>query len=284
LHEAEQRWRTIQTEHEEAVAQESRSTAYMSPRGAHAPTPRTGVMTDAMVDSSVTNAVASPHVESSHSPTSPVSWGATHSLPDLAVSKSSQASLELRSFYLQMLPLLRGVAIGVYRKASQRFEPHQLHISSDLQRLEIRPVPSSPASGVAVPRRRVAVAFVRVEVLVRLHVPRATLMAVQETIESHQTHDNNNDAFNSEHSAADGNGNGSRSGELQTISDARNASVRATTNRFLFDIILMGAEPWRLQVVDAQTFHTVTTAIGVLITLRSSLSSFAAALGLGVEV
>merc|ERR1712107_632674 len=148
LHEAEQRCRTLQTEHEEAVAQGSSATASpqsMSPRGAHAATPRTGAtMTDGMGDSSVVNAVASPHVVSSHAPTSPDSWGATHSLTDLALLKErDKGNLELRSFYLQMLPLLRGVAIGVYRKASQRFEPHQLHISSDLQRLEIRPVPSS---------------------------------------------------------------------------------------------------------------------------------------------
>jgi hypothetical protein len=257
----------------------------MSPREAHtAKYQQGGATTDASSDASTGVAIISPRVASPHSVASPISRNATRSLPDLATLREIDAgSLELRSFYLRMLPLLNGITMGLLRRGTMRFEPCQLHISCDLKRLEIKSPenPSSAAGNAQGSRRRMATSFVRVEVLVRVHVPRTTLMALQEAIGSHRS---------CADSASDGTAgagvNGGNSCKLLTISEQEIVSARATSNRaaFLFDLMLMGAEPWRLEVADAHTFHIVTTAIGALITQRSSLPAFAAALGLGLEV
>lgn len=97
---------------------------------------------------------------------------------------------ELHGFYLQVFPLLKGTNLEVFRRSRQRFETRQLLLSSDLQRLELwppaAPVAASPSAAEAAPssrgRPRLAEAFLRVEGLARVHVPKATLVAVQRAI------------------------------------------------------------------------------------------------------
>jgi len=112
----------------------------------------------------------------------------------------------LYGFYLQVFPLLCGTHVEIYRRAKQRFETRQLVLSCDLQRLELwPPAPSTasspmmfttnddadgrndaPAASPDTPRARgrLAESFIRVESLVRVHVPKSTLAAVQRVIMS----------------------------------------------------------------------------------------------------
>lgn len=152
---------------------------------------------------------------------------------------------ELYSFYLQVFPLLKGTLVDVFRRPKQRFEPRQLQLSSDLQRLELW-LPTLPGAPGSVPRAkpRLAEAFVRIETVTRVHVPKTTLVAVQQTI-----------------MGAAGGDKGS--------------------GGYAFDLVLGGAEPWRLGTADVHTFHVATAAVGALLIARAALPSYAMQLGLG---
>jgi len=51
--------------------------------------------------------------------------------------------------------------------------------------------------------------------------------------------------------------------------------------QFSFDLVLTGAEPWRLHATDVQSFQLVTSALGALLAQRAVLPTFAVLLGLG---
>lgn len=187
---------------------------------------------------------------------------------------------ELYTFYLQVFPLLQGVCLEVFRRASNRYEPRQLTLSADFQRLEVWPILASVGSddcgGCAVPaaarcRRRIAEAFLRVDALQRLHVPQTTLMAVRQA------------------SGGSPLGGPDATAPVPKVNDALHRSSSgspgrgspAPAARFPFDLLLCGAEPWRLLATDMQTFQLVICGISALLAARASLPSFAVALGLG---
>jgi len=190
---------------------------------------------------------------------------------------------ELHSFYLQVFPLLRGTLVEIFRRPTQRFEARQLLASSDLQRLELWPpvLPSTATGGAAAaaaesgrfssgplaaaepaaPRsRRVAESFVRVDGLARVHIPKTTLTAVQQSITDMAEAPN---------------------AEWRSQAQQGQVGPPLHSSYFPFNLMLNGAEPWRLLVTDVRTFHVVTAAISTLLAARESLPSFALALGLG---
>eukprot|EP00928_Gymnodinium_smaydae_P013339 TRINITY_DN14871_c0_g6_i1.p1 TRINITY_DN14871_c0_g6~~TRINITY_DN14871_c0_g6_i1.p1 ORF type:complete len:1334 (+),score=418.16 TRINITY_DN14871_c0_g6_i1:160-4002(+) len=243
--------------------------------------------------------------------------------PLLSIEEVQARSLErpqLYSFYLQVLPLLRGAALSAYRRPSQRFEPRQLLLSSDFQRLELWPTPATsgdlggeptaaappPAAGAeaAGRGRRLAEAFVRVESLVRLHVPRSTLLAATQpsapspppAATGAAQREDLCETGSPTRVASSSPSRGKTVGEedfqgLQSplperlltwppaapVAGARPAATPTLT----FELVLEGADPWRLLARDAQTFRAVAAALGALLSARASLPGFAAALSLG---
>jgi len=193
-------------------------------------------------------------------------------VPDIEeVRQRLGSGSELYAFYLHVFPLLRGVAVEIFRKSGQRFEVRQLLLSSDLQRLEFWPESSkamlsaaqggSGVAGGAFPsrsRRRVAESFLRVEWLTRIHVPRTTLGVVQQST----TADN---------------------GTPRLLGQPH--SQPSTGKPALpFDLVVSDGEPWRLSAPDVHSFHVITAAVGALMGARASLPAFALMLGLGVSV
>lgn len=215
---------------------------------------------------------------------------ATRPLPSIAdVRQRTDGNSELYAFYLKVFPLLKGTSVEIFRRSLQRFELRQLVLSSDLQRLELWPpllmtVPSplqgsrcsarthsSPPSTTTTTtganptrgRRRVAEAFLRVDGLTRIHIPRATLTAVQQTMI--------------------GTADIAEVPQLlgPPLEESQEPFLASGPSYFPFDLMLGSAEPWRLVATDIQTFHVVTAAVGALLAARTSLPSFALALGLG---
>lgn len=203
-------------------------------------------------------------------------------LPSLAeVRARSEEEPELYAFYVQVLPILRGASIDAYRRPRQRFEARQLLLSSDLRRLELWP-PIDACKGTATDaglrRKGVAEAFVRVEALTRTHVPRATLAAVQEAIAASGRSPTNTGSDDTLQDRSPCNGTVHTDGAATC---GPSIGAPAGQEGFPFDLVILGAEPWRLLAADINTFHVVTSAVGALLTHRASLPSFALALGLG---
>merc|ERR1711988_197579 len=64
----------------------------------------------------------------------------TRSIPSILEIRQridAEGHPELHSFYLHVLPLLKGLGVDAFRRSSQKFEARQLVLSSDLQRLEL---------------------------------------------------------------------------------------------------------------------------------------------------
>lgn len=228
----------------------------------------------------------------------------------------------MHSFYLQVLPLLRGTSIEVFRRPSQRFELRQLVLSSDFQRLEIWSPNSTPATSSTATlsassssltalssrsRPRLAESFLRIEGMVRVHVPKATLSAVQRAILSATSASDPQDC-----SSGDGSSRGlmaaagvdsqfeedstKGAGETHCTNGSVGATQRSTSatringpasksgsrQAFPFELVVDCSEPWKLSVSDVHTFHLATQAIGALLASRASLPTYAIALSLGV--
>jgi hypothetical protein len=229
---------------------------------------------------------------------------------------------EMHSFYLQVLPLLRGTSIEVFRRSSQRFELRQLVLSSDFQRLEIWSPNSTPATSSTATlsassssltalssrsRPRLAESFLRIEGMVRVHVPKATLSTVQRAILSATSASDPQDC-----SSGDGSSRGlmaaagadsqfeedstKGAGETHCTNGSVGATQRSTSatringpasksgsrQAFPFELVMDCSEPWKLSVSDVHTFHLATQAIGALLASRASLPTYAIALSLGV--
>lgn len=170
------------------------------------------------------------------------------------IQRRTEGDPELYNFYINIFPLLQGTPIEVFRRPKQQFEPRQMMVSRDLLRLELWQHPESRDAG---PQRRprIAEVWARVESLVRLHVPKGTLLAVQNAILGKEADQRDEDEV-----------------ECQT-------SLPDVSGPFAFDLVLGGSEPWRLAATSLRSFHVVTAAIGVLVG-HKSLPSVAAALGL----
>jgi len=224
---------------------------------------------------------------------------AVRALPTTAdVKERCDNNPDLCSFYLQVVPLLKGaVTVGAYRRSRQRFEERQLLLSSDLRRLELWPMmeasfrdfgasvtaasidpdamhdngdmvgPSGNVLGslatTKARRKGFAEVFLRIEALVRVHVPKATLSAVQQAITGART---NGDQ---------------RTGQFEAGADNLADCTPPEGCGFVFELVISGNEPWRLLANDLHTFHVVTAALGALLTFRTSLPSFAATLDIG---
>eukprot|EP00746_Dinoflagellata_sp_MGD_P073564 gnl/MRDRNA2_/MRDRNA2_29832_c0_seq1.p1 gnl/MRDRNA2_/MRDRNA2_29832_c0~~gnl/MRDRNA2_/MRDRNA2_29832_c0_seq1.p1 ORF type:complete len:1093 (+),score=243.40 gnl/MRDRNA2_/MRDRNA2_29832_c0_seq1:156-3434(+) len=171
----------------------------------------------------------------------------------------------LCNFYNEVYHLLKGADIQVWKKPRQRFEIRCLLLSSDLQRLELWPASYGPP-------RRVAEGFVRVDAVSRVHIPKATLLAVQQNILESEP------AVGSAEMGSGSDGDGASSAKPARPKSA--APVSKGPPSFSFDLVLDAAEPWRLATNEVHTFHVVTTAIQTLHSVRGSLASYASALGL----
>lgn len=188
---------------------------------------------------------------------------ATRAPPSISeVRQRVDGDSELYSFYLQIFPLLKGTLVDIFRRSKQRFEPRQLQLSSDLQRLELW-LPTVPGAPGSAPRAkpRLAEAFVKIDTVTRVHVPKTTLVAVQQTIMGSASMGEPKD------SAA--------------VSGALAKHGGAPAGGYAFDLVLGGAEPWRLGTADVHTFHVATTAVGALLLARAALPGYAMQLGLG---
>jgi len=206
--------------------------------------------------------------------------GGPHSRPLLSLAEVRQRTAgdsELFSFYLTVFPLLKGTNISLWRKPRQRFEPRRVVLSTDLQRLEVWPLGGSlslPCAGSAPDRSgrapRLAENFVRVESVARVHVPKGTLLAVQQMV------------VNGANTAADAPSEDATDvvEAPQGLSTSGNDAARSSSTTYPFDLVLASGEPWRFAAPDAQTFHLLTAALGVWLSSRTSLLVFSNALGL----
>lgn len=200
------------------------------------------------------------------------------------VRERTDGNMQLYTFYLQIYPLLRGVAVESWKRPKRRFESRQLAISNDLQRLEICQVcredsrlNRSGSSHASTPRRahhsgtrrRITETFVRMDVVDRLYIPRSTQAIVRHTLIADNLTSNVLDAGSEAQADA---------GPLLEPTSGNPESLPASLP---FDVVLIGKESWRLAATDAHTFQLVTTALNVLIAQRTSLSAFALILGLG---
>eukprot|EP00439_Symbiodinium_sp_Y106_P034865 s4655_g4.t1 len=153
---------------------------------------------------------------------------------------------ELLAFYRQVLPLLRGSTVGALRPPRKALEERQLVLSSDLQRLELWMPTDSPArldraeaAEHPVARKRVADAFLRLDMLTRVHLPKATLLAMQ------------------------------RKAGAET-------AARSKPRFWLrFELVVLGSDTWHLATSDVQTLQAITSAVTALLTARKKLGALA---------
>ncbi|CAE7227008.1 unnamed protein product [Symbiodinium natans] len=153
---------------------------------------------------------------------------------------------DLRCFYRQVLPLLQGIAVGALRPPRTALEERQLVLSSDFQRLELwmPDVPATRAAASGPARKRVADTFLRLETLARVHLPKATQLAIQ------------------------------RKAALTSASKSR-FSLR-------FELVVMGSDTWHLATSDVQTLQIITSAVKALLAAKGRLGALAlSACGLG---
>ncbi|CAE7208700.1 unnamed protein product [Symbiodinium sp. CCMP2592] len=151
---------------------------------------------------------------------------------------------ELLAFYRQVLPLLRGSTVGALRPPRKALEERQLVLSSDLQRLELWMPTDSPARldraetvEHPVARKRVADAFLRLDMLTRVHLPKATLLAMQRK---------------------------------------EGAETRSKPRFWLrFELVVLGSDTWHLATSDVQTLQAITSAVTALLTARKKLGALA---------
>ncbi|OLP86981.1 hypothetical protein AK812_SmicGene31840 [Symbiodinium microadriaticum] len=155
---------------------------------------------------------------------------------------------ELLAFYRQVLPLLRGSTVAALRPPRKSLEERQLVLSSDLQRLELWMPTDSPAtrseraeatevSGHLVARKRVADAFLRLDTLTRVHLPKATLLAMQRKAP---------------------------------------ATSKPRPRFWLrFELVVAGSDTWQLSASDVQTLQAITSAVTALLTARKKLGALA---------
>ncbi|CAE7676050.1 unnamed protein product, partial [Symbiodinium sp. CCMP2456] len=161
---------------------------------------------------------------------------------------------ELRALYRQVLPLLRGSAVAALRPPRKALEERQLVLSSDLQRLELWMPTDSPAtrseraeatevSGHLVARKRVADAFLRLDTLTRVHLPKATLLAQRKAAQAAQ---------------------------------AATSKPRPRPRFWLrFELVVAGSDTWQLAASDVQTLQAITSAVTALLTSRKKLGALA---------
>lgn len=231
---------------------------------------------------------------------------------------------DLQGFYLQVFPLLKGANLEVFRRSRQRFETRQVLLTSDLQRLELwppviagdaSPGSSADAASSSRSRPRVAEAFLRVDGLTRIHVPKATLTAVQRAIlsatgaweglasasgdarsrDGAQVDAASSDNMSPEvataiqtwsqdagvsHPPAGGSADESKGGRVAGASSS-GTGLGSGRQVFPFDLIMSCSDTWRFMATDVQTFHLTTQAIGALLASQASLPAYAIALGLG---
>eukprot|EP00929_Paragymnodinium_shiwhaense_P090841 TRINITY_DN50939_c0_g1_i1.p1 TRINITY_DN50939_c0_g1~~TRINITY_DN50939_c0_g1_i1.p1 ORF type:complete len:1241 (+),score=400.25 TRINITY_DN50939_c0_g1_i1:142-3864(+) len=189
----------------------------------------------------------------------------------------------LYGFYLQVLPLLKGASVEILRRSQQRYVARQLLLSSDLQRVELWPATgpasaSESAEAKARPQKRIAEAYVRVEALERIHVPKATLSTVQRLGSADLR------ALDAS-SASNGSDRGGRHESPRPESRGPAAKTPNPSPGYLqLELILTGVEPWKLAVPDVHGFHAVSAAIGALTERKPLLPEFAVGLGIGAPM
>lgn len=134
------------------------------------------------------------------------------------------------------------------RPPRKSLEERQLVLSSDLQRLELWMPTDSPAtrseraeatevSGHLVARKRVADAFLRLDTLTRVHLPKATLLAMQRKAP---------------------------------------ATSKPRPRFWLrFELVVAGSDTWQLSASDVQTLQAITSAVTALLTARKKLGALA---------
>ncbi|CAE7623458.1 unnamed protein product, partial [Symbiodinium pilosum] len=174
------------------------------------------------------------------------------SLPDEAVASSPRpvtgeerriglgempCDTDLQSFYGQVLPLLQGTLVGALRPPRKSLEERLLVLSSDFQRLELWMQSGADVSDSPIARKRVADAFLRLEMLTRVHLPKATMMALQ-----------------------------------QKASVSSRSKSRFC---FHFEFVIMGSDTWRLATSDVQSLQVILRAVRALLMSRGKLRALA---------
>lgn len=265
----------------------------------------------------------------------------TAQLPSLAeVRERAGGDTDLYTFYVQVFPLLRGAFVEAFRKPSKRYEARRLALSADFQRLELWPH-SEDAGGSSAPlrgggsqrgaqRRRLAEGFLRVEAIERMHVPRATRVAVRHALgplpgagaggggdaaaaggtEAAGEAEAEAEEVSAPSSSApvlpepdpmpgcgadavkqsQGHTYGPRQPSPKVLGTPLDDQVGGTNDsasggtpstHFAFDLMVAGADPWRLLATEVQTFQLVTGAVAALLAAKTSLPTYAMILGLG---
>lgn len=208
---------------------------------------------------------------SSCGPLSPVGSGAGVTplpktpLPSiLEVRQRTEGNSEIYAFYLQVLPLLRGITIAALRRPRQHFEAKHLFLSCDLQRLELWPASEQHVLSAVRGPKKIPETFLRVECVTRIYIPKTTLVTVEQAILFPEA---------LEHEGY--------SSSVSTSVNGQKKKGPMGPACFPFDLMLNSLEPWHLATPDVQSFHIVTTAIGALLASKSHLQHYSITLGLG---